>query len=156
VNKRDIGMISYPWVYDEMNTKRKRKKRIFRGRFNIDYCPMRARRTRHQTNPFARKIPSVHVYVFIHESHVFRTIRRKNEYTLKEDKRCVHTEFYRKKKNRWKPIDTEKVGKPRNKIAVPKKNQKPDNAEKLRGVERLKILNESLNPKRRESKNLIS
>lgn len=27
----------------------------------------------------------VHVYIFIHESHVSRAVRRKNKYTLKED-----------------------------------------------------------------------
>lgn len=58
----------------------------------------------------------IHVYVFIHESHVPRTVRRKNEYTLKEDS-AVYTEFWEREKNRWKPMDTEKARKPENKIA---------------------------------------
>ena len=74
---------------------------------------------------------------FLYTSHTYSEpfAEKTNIYIKRGQTLCTHW-VLQKKKNRWKPIDTEKVGKPRNKIAVPKKNQKPDNAEKLRGVER--------------------
>jgi len=57
VSKRGISRY-HVYRYTTRWTRRGRERRGFRGRFNIDYCPMRARRARHQTNPFARKIPS--------------------------------------------------------------------------------------------------
>lgn len=51
---------------------RGRERGRFRGRFNIDYCPMRARST---SNESIRAQDSlVHVYAFI---RISRTIRRK-------------------------------------------------------------------------------
>lgn len=102
-----------------MDTKRERKKRISRA---IQYWLLPNESEAYSTsNESIRAQDSlIHVYVFIHESHVPRTVRRKNEYTLKEDS-VVYTEFWGggggRGKNRWEPMDTEKARKPGNKIA---------------------------------------